>query len=429
MSDYDVIVIGGGFAGTVAARDVAKSGRSVLQLEARDRLGGRTWYRRFADTAQEIEFGGGWVAPSRQPHVIAEVDRYGVSLVEGLTPHCFAWHLAGGVSTAPFPVPAEEWRDFERALIYINAQAARIEFGTRPLSQPGLDDLDIPFDAFLAALDLPPVTQELILSWAGGYFGNDPAKVSALHFLAWLAGFDNSAVNWYLGISHKFAHGTKSLMDAIAADSDVDLRLETPVAAVEHGNGGVRVITRDGARHEANIAVLATPINTWHAIDFIPGLNDSQRTMADERQAGQAVKVWALVRQLPEPFYGVGRNTALKVVSSESTLDERSLLVGFGCSSDLDVNDQTAVAGAIRDFLPNADVLATDAHDWNSDEFSQGTWMSYRPGQVMRHAAELQRPSDGLVFAGSDLASGWAGWIDGAIESGKRAAHDVETLA
>ena len=41
---YDVIVIGAGFAGVTAARDLASAGRSVLVLEARDRLGGRTWY-------------------------------------------------------------------------------------------------------------------------------------------------------------------------------------------------------------------------------------------------------------------------------------------------------------------------------------------------------------------------------------------------
>ena len=71
-------------------------------------------------------------------------------------------------------------------------------------------------------------------------------------------------------------------------------------------------------------------------------------------------------------------------------------------------------------------MVATDAHDWNADEFSRGTWMAYRPGQVMRHASGLQRPEGRLAFAGSDLASGWAGWIDGAVESGHRAAFDVE---
>lgn len=430
MSEYDVIVVGGGFAGTVAARDVAESGKSVLALEARDRLGGRTWYKKFAGTEKDVEFGGTWVAPRWQPHVGGEIERYGLSLIESPSPHIFSWPLGGTVSNAPFPIPVEEWLDFERAITHLNTQAARIKFGEAPLAQPGLEDLDIPFDEFIDALKLPAVTREFLLSWAGFYFGNYPARVSALHILSWVAGFGNSAVGWYVGVSEKLAHGTKSLIDAIAADGDLERRLSTPVAQVEHGESGVRVTTREGSSHEANSAVIATPINTWHSIDFRPGLSGSHGVMADEQHAGKSVKIWALVRNLPHPFYGVGWDTALKWVATEYTIDEGSLVVGFGCTpDDLDVSNHAAVSDAIREFLPDADVIATDAHDWNADEFSQGTWMAYRPGQVMAHAANLQRPVGSLVFAGSDLASGWAGWIEGAVESGKRAAREVETLA
>ena len=162
MASYDVLVIGGGFAGTVAARDLAHSGKNVLQLEARDRLGGRTWYRKFADTSKEIEFGGTWVAPKWQPHVGEEIERYNLPLIESPNPQIFAWPLAGQVTYSPFPIPADEWLDFERAITHINTQAARIQFGMEPLGQAGLEDLDIPFEAFLAKLNLPQLTREFL---------------------------------------------------------------------------------------------------------------------------------------------------------------------------------------------------------------------------------------------------------------------------
>jgi monoamine oxidase len=79
MADYDVIVIGGGFAGVTTAREVRKAGFRCLLLEARDRLGGRTWYSEFA--GHPVEMGGTWIHWI-QPHVWAEVTRYGLEITE-----------------------------------------------------------------------------------------------------------------------------------------------------------------------------------------------------------------------------------------------------------------------------------------------------------------------------------------------------------
>jgi monoamine oxidase len=269
------------------------------------------------------------------------------------------------------------------------------------------------------------------MAWAGFYFGAHCSEVSGLHILSWVAGFENSAVAWYVAVSEKLAEGTSGLIGALAEDSAAEIRLQAPVAAIESSDDAVTVTTRDGQRHTARAAVLATPINTWHELSASPGLGAAKAAMAQERMAGHATKVWALVRNLKGNFYGVGWDTKIKWLATEYSTPGGDLLVGFGTSpQELDVNDTAAVAAAVREFLPDADVVSTDAHDWNDDEFSQGTWMSYRPGQVMRHASGLQRPEARVTFAGSDLASGWAGWIDGAIESGHRAARAaVEMLA
>ena len=345
MSEHDVIVIGGGFSGTAAARDLAQAGKSVLQLEARDRLGGRTWYRAFANTTKEVEFGGTWVAPRWQPNVGAEINRYGLSIIESPTPQCFSWPLGGTISHAPFPIPVEEWLDFERAITHINTQAARIRFGEAPLNQNGLDDLDIPFETFLDALKFPRSPASSFYPGQGSTSATIQIGSQLCTFCHGSPGLKTAPSGGMWGVSEKLANGTKSLIDAIAADGDVERVLSTPVARVDHGETGVRVTTREGATYDAGCAVVATPINTWHDIDFHPGLTGSHGVMAAESQAGQSVKVWALVRNLPESFYGVGWETALKWVATEYTIDEGSLLVGFGCSpDDLDVTDHAAVS-------------------------------------------------------------------------------------
>jgi monoamine oxidase len=424
--DYEAIVIGGGFGGITAARDLHDAGHSVLVLEGRDRLGGRTWYKPFRDTGKTIEFGGTWVAPRWQPHVGAEIERYSAELIESPVPSVYAWSLGGELSTSANPIPVDEWLAFERAVRAIDNAAARIRFGEAPLDQRGLEDLDVPFDSWLRDLDLPPKTLDFMMAWAGFFFGAHCSEVSGLHILSWVAGFENSAIAWYVAVSEKLAKGTGGLIGAMAEDSAAEIMLNAPVAAIDTSDDGVTVTIRDGERYTARAAVLATPINTWRELSApsSSSLGSAKAAIAQERQAGHATKIWALVRNPVGNFYGVGWDTKIKWLATEYSTPEGDLLVGFGTSpEELDVTDGEAVADAVREFLPDADVVSTDAHDWNADEFSQGTWMAYRPGQVMRHASALQRPEGRLAFAGSDLASGWAGWIDGAIESGHRAAR------
>src|SRR6516164_4498968 len=94
-NDYDAIVIGGGFAGLTAARDLAEHSHSALLLEARDRLGGRTWTRPFADTEHMIEMGGQWIEPQRQFNIVNEIERYGIATSHSAEPHRYPTLLNG----------------------------------------------------------------------------------------------------------------------------------------------------------------------------------------------------------------------------------------------------------------------------------------------------------------------------------------------
>ncbi|RZU30435.1 flavin monoamine oxidase family protein [Blastococcus saxobsidens] len=429
MSDFDVVVVGGGFAGVTAARDLSGAGLSVLVLEGRDRLGGRTYYREFAGRDKKLEMGGTWVSPGYQKYVTSELERYGIPTFQSPEPEQFGWGLDKSILRAPFPIPAAEWVAFERAITTINTQAARIRFYEEPLGQDGLEDLDVSFEHFVDAMELPPTTREFILAWPAFYFGAYPSRLSALHVLSWVAGWGNSSMAWLTELTDKIVDGTKNLVDRIIGDSDAEVRLSTPVDSITEGSDGVQVTTRLGEVFTAQAVVVATPINTWGSMTFSPPLTGSHLAMAQEKQAGESVKIWALVRGVDDNFFGVGWHTSIKWLATEYTTEEGSYLVGFAsAAADLDPSDPADITRAVQEFLPEAEIVAVDAHDWNADEFSQGTWMAYRPGQVMAHSRALQEPRGRILFANSDLASGWAGWIDGAIESGGRAARAAQDL-
>ena len=80
-----------------------------------------------------------------------------------------------------------------------------------------------------------------------------------------------------------------------------------------------------------------------------------------------------------------------------------------------------AMQASLDETLPGYEVLDATAHDWLADEFSRGTWAIHRPGWYEHHHAAMRRPEGNVILAGSDLANGWAGFIDGAIESGLQA--------
>src|SRR4051812_8660941 len=126
-TSYDVIVVGGGFAGVTAARDLSDQGLDVLLLEARDRLGGRTLYRPFEGTDQKVEFGGTWFGTQWHTNIAREIERYGTGIAYSPTPENYRWHVAGGLRSG-FPVTLEEGHGFEHAMYELIAACKRLDF-------------------------------------------------------------------------------------------------------------------------------------------------------------------------------------------------------------------------------------------------------------------------------------------------------------
>ena len=427
---WDVIIIGGGFAGVTAARDLAWRGRRVLLLEARARLGGRTFTSAFA--GHHVDLGGTWVG-LEQPFVWSERLRYGIGLAESAafaageraiyraggnrvetTPQAYAELFAAGVrkfmapAAEAFPRPfdplhAEGWRRFDAL-----SSAEAIE--QLRLTQPELDIV-----SGFASINGHTFTSQI------GYL--DQLKWYALGAFDPLRLFENCG-------RYRLEGGTKALLECVAADAraaGAELRTSTPVTAVVREGAHYRVVGDDDAGQVARAVLVAVPLNTLARIRFEPGISADKLAASRERITGAGTKLYVKLKGSRPAFSAQGsEKEALTFLWTEYLDADTQLAVGFGPDPKrLDINDSDSVQQAVEAYLPGAEVLDSAGYEWTADPYALSTWCMYRPGFFTKYFRELQRPEGGIHFAGSDIASGWRGFIDGAIETGVVSARRI----
>jgi monoamine oxidase len=418
---HDVVVVGGGFAGVTAAREAALRGRSVLLLEARDRIGGRTWTAPWGD--QAIEYGGGWVH-WHQPHTWSEISRAGLPVEISADADTAAWYVgeerrAGSIADRD-EIARRGWDRFvdgvEEALPLphspLHALGALSRFDRLTVAQR-MDEIELDQEERdVLAAELESVAHGPL---------DEAGAVSILRWHALSGG--SLALTQFTGGRVTLTHGTDSLLRAIANGADYETRLGTPVSAVVQTASGVEVHDRSGGVHPAKAAVIAVPLNTLGSITFEPGLSEGKLAGIAAGQVSRGIKIFIRARGPSSYQNAIRPGHPFGYLDSEFLLDGASqILIGFGIDAErCDASDLPGVQRAMDDIMPGYEVLDATAHDWLADEFSRGTWAIHRPGWYTDHHADMQRPEGRVLLAGSDLADGWAGFMDGAIESGIRA--------
>ena len=317
VMDADVVVIGGGFAGLVAARDLHDAGRSVVVLEARDRLGGRTWYREIPGTGVMAEYGGTWFFPEVHTALAAEIERSGVRLNEPTRAASVAWLVEGVLRTGD-----EGSRHITEALATMPSiddavDRVRERIATAdesPLDLSSFDDLDVPVSTWLARHEVPADPAAFVQAFAAAMGGGDPRHLSMLGLVLDAAQGDYrfDDVLGDLGVS--FADGTAAMVDAIVSQADADVRLHSPVVRVRSSADAVSVDIAAGGEVRARAAIVALPLHVWVDVAFDPPLGEVKRRAAVSGHAGASTKVLAITDGAPAGMLGVGWPAALQAV-------------------------------------------------------------------------------------------------------------------
>ena len=417
---HDVIVIGAGFAGCSAAREVRRAGLEPLVLEARDRIGGRTLTEDW--DGQRFELGANffhWF----QPYVWTEIVAAGVTPVSMPEADRAYWTVNGESQSGSYE---------EREAINTRAWNAYNEPSREILPRP---HEPLAFPAQIAPYDQQTIRErmdslglsdeeyDVFSAEAEGACSGSIDDVGAISILRWhalsghtLAGMQEAGGGIYV------EEGTIAFLQPIIDAAACEVRLSTPIASITQHADHVVVTTRAGEEITGKSVVVTVPLNVLHDIAFEPPLSDVKQGGIALGHGGVGSKMMLRVKGPNLRVNGMGPNHPFGYVATIFQYDDgEQMIVTFGREGALCRPDDLAwVQAELDKLVPGFEVLGVRMHDWQADEFSQGTWSMHRPGWYTTYHAEMQRPEGRLVLANSDLADGWAGFVDGAIESGMR---------
>ena len=422
---YDAIVIGAGLAGVTAARELRAKGLDVLVLEARDRTGGRTWTNTFNGVTIEL---GGEAVDEKQPNVWKEVERYNIALGTGL-----------GADRMYMPTTSGGFEPLLTAQVFPKLKSLMTPFfdGSQemfpqPYQPLHRSDLVKPADRLsfrdrLNQLGLTPQDELWINGAIAGLAGGDARRGAYTHLMqTWaLAG---NTFEGFLSVNNKVpVAGTTALVQSILGDARADVRLNSPVTQIQRDSTSVKVTTRSGLAFTGRVAVLAVPVNVWKNISFSPALPSVYTQVSTQGIGAPNVqKLWMLVKGTEGSFSTQPpEGSSLGAARPWAQTPDGLVMYAFAYDPNLNTSRPKAVEAELRKAVPEARVTKVLAHNWARDPYALGGWSVRWPGQLTGPYTTVQQPLDRLAFASSDLANGWSGYMDGAIESGITAATEV----
>ena len=440
-ANTDVVVVGAGFAGLSAARDLVRLGHDVVVLEGRDRVGGRSSTTTIAGTP--VDLGGTFVGPT-QDAVIALAKELGCESVRTYShgKNLIRWRgkVRAYRSTIPklslielFDVSRIQWR-FDRVSRRVPVQ--------EPWTSPIADILDSKtLEQWLRYVHAGASTRNLMAIVARVTWGCEPEDVSMLHAVRYVkaAGGLGRMLDVEGGAQQdRFPDGTQQIALRMAEELGERVVLNAVVRSIERHVDGTLAVGSDRGDVAAKAVIVAVPPAHRAGITFDPALPPEYEKLTEHWPQGNLSKAYAAY---DTPFW---REDGC---SGEALSDEGPVFITFDVSpsdsgpgillgfTDARTFDRLPVEQRRERALEGFATLFGDAarhpidyldHCWGAEEFAPGgPTAAVPPGSWTMYGPWLHKPVDGIFWAGTETADQWTGFLDGAVRSGKRAADEV----
>jgi monoamine oxidase len=442
MHDCDVVVVGAGLAGLTAARELSGAGLDVRVLEARDRVGGRTLSQPVGEHPEDIvELGGQWVGPTQH-----EV----LSLAQELGIQTYPTHATG---QNLFEYPGGKLKRYSGTIPML-APHVMVDYGQADLRLKRLIktvDPEVPWESedaerldeqsfatWIRRTAKTRTARETLTAAIRAVFAVEPADVSLLHVLFYAAaagGWDDLLDTEGGAQQDRLAGGTQQLSIRMAEELDGLVQLSAPVRSIRTEADGVVA-----GEIRAHRAIVAVPPTLAGRIEYDPPLPAPRDQLTQRMPMGSVIKCIAVYE---EPFWrddGLSGQAFSLPGPAQVIFDNTPPNGSPGLIAFLEAKDARELArvsetdrreAVLRGFQRlfgrrAAHPVRYFEKDWSAEPYSRGCYAGVLgPGAWTAYGHLLREPVGRIHWAGTEVATRWMGYMDGAIQSGRRAAAEV----
>jgi monoamine oxidase len=434
MHEFSVVIVGAGLAGLAAARTLERRGCHVTVFEARERPGGRVWTLRNGFRRMHGEAGGEFI-DQEQEEIRTLAKDLGLRASRVLRSG-FAHYRTGNDGRRRIRSSSAGWRQTGCALKpWIHAYRLNGEQWDGPIATQIAGNS---ISDWLKQIDASPdirITARLMR----GFFVADPEELSLLPYVEQFAdGTDPAERTIY-----RIAGGNDRLVHCAANELRTPVRLRHIVRRIAQTTKGVRLTVENssGKRDEveANYVLVTAPAPIAAAIEFAPALPDSQRAAFLALRYGRATKT---LLQFDRHSWRTSRRpracaTDLDIGAvwdgSEDQKDHRGMLILLAAGKASDATRSILKDGGPRRLLDSlkflglgrAKLIAAQSISWEDDPWAGGAYAYFDSSFPPVARRLLRLPWKRVFFAGEHTSSKWQGYMNGAVESGLRAAEEI----
>ncbi|CZT09576.1 related to amine oxidase [Rhynchosporium graminicola] len=453
---YDVIIVGAGLSGLQAAHDIQQAGLSFLVLEARDRVGGKTWSVPRADGKGHVDIGAAWINDTNQAFVYALTQRFRIELLEqNVDGDCIFQDKDGATHAFPYGTSPKfseaQVTDFERIRDTIHDLS--VAYGSKASSVENYDQMSL--EQFAISKDASEKTVDMIRIWTRVMLGIEASTISAQFFIEYTGKggglkqlrSDQKHGGQYL----RFRKGSQQMAIGLAAMlRPKTVHLSTPVASISDSGNIVTVTTATGKTFRSTKVILSIPTPLYNDITISPPLSGTKAVIASSTMHGYYSKMilcydtpwWTKPTPASQKSCGlaISYQTPSAVIRDTSvSADNHYCLTCFvggapGLAwSKLPQHERRAqVLAQVSNIFGNKEEAYKPVEifeqEWSKEQYSKGAPCPVMgPGLLtsVGGSCALKEVVGNLHFVGTETSDVWSGYMEGAVRSGVRGAEEV----